>query len=182
LELQNQTCHIFASYYLTVPNPALSAEGIGPDDIARRYITQIMDDGLLVLEPHLLDKDFGLTGVQAIISSIGVINERLHIQTYLPNMRNSSIIMEIFHKNYVEMLEADDDVWHLSVPALFSTQFSLLADGSLGRESFVADTYFEVVYDIDLNTIHEYVLAVSGFGAERIDIDWSVTFNISGNR
>jgi hypothetical protein len=160
---------------LQTSNPALSAEGIGSEYITGRYMAQIMGDGLPVLEPHMLDKDFGLAGVQATISGIGVINERLHIQIYLPNMRNSNVIVGILHRSYAEMLEYDD-IWQHSVSPLFSTQFQLRADGSLGRDSYVGDTHVEAVYDINLDTINEYVLVVSGFGAERIDVDWSVTF------
>ena len=160
---------------LQTSDPALSASGIDSEYTARRYMAQIMGDGLLVLEPHTLDMDFGLAGVRAGISAIGVVNERLHVQVYIPDMRSSSANVEILHKSRLDAIESDD-VWQWSVPALFSTQFSLLDDGSLGRDSRGGAAYFEAVYDIDLDAIHEYVLVVSGFGAEWIDVDWSVVF------
>jgi len=162
---------------LQTKSPALSAGGMYAEDITSRYAEIIMGEGLPVLAPHMLDKCFAIEGVQAYISSIGVVNGRFHIQTHVPNMRRSSINMLLLHKSDAGVLDVDD-LWHLGVPDLFTAQFSMNADGSPGREFEMPDTYFEVVYDIDIDRIHEYVLAVTGFGSERIDINWSVRFYV----
>jgi len=163
--------------------PAVGSSSIEGEDITRRYAAQIMEEGLHVLTPHMLDIELGLDRVHSIISSIGVVNGRLHIQIFNPDMRESSVRLWMIHNDDMDMLD-NNGIFRRSDFDLFDTQFRVAEDGSLYRNAHwnIVDTHLETVYDIDLSNIHEYGLAISAFGAERICIDWTVTFDISNFR
>jgi len=166
---------------LQTNNPALSASGVGSAEVTRRYVAKITGEGLPVLAPNQLDFDFGLNGVHAVISSLGFVNGRFHIQVYNPNVPVSHVMLWVFHERYADKLDVDNSLQN-NISDLFGTQFRVAEDGTLhrnadGNSSAFGDTHFESVMDLD--NVYEYVLAVSAFGFERISIDWAVTFNIT---
>ena len=160
---------------LQLDSPALGANA---EDIANRYAGQIMGEGLPVLTPHNLDMEFGLNRIHTRISSIGVVDGRLHIQVFNPDMRESHVNLWLFHKNYEDNL-GDDDIFGRHTPDLFFAQFRVDDDGTLYRGITGVDTHLEYVYDIDLNIIHKYFLAITASGSERVCVNWTVTFNIN---
>ena len=162
-------------------HPMLGAGGPNPEEITARYAEIITGEGLPVLAPNTLNIGFGLDRVQSVISGIGVVNGRLHIQVYNPDRAGSDVHLWIIHESGINDLTGGGYEWTWSiVNDLFSTQFGVDEDGILYSDIIgVTDTmYFETVYEIDLENIHEYVLVVSARGAERIDIGWDAAFDL----
>ena len=81
-----------------------------------RYMELIVDEGLPVLAPHALDIEFGLDRVNSRLSNIGVVNGRLHIQIYTPDMRTEYVSLFIVHKNDLGMIKDSGDARSRRIP------------------------------------------------------------------
>lgn len=152
-------------------------------DVINRFSAKIKGEGLPVLAPNMKNIEFGLDGIRAVISSMGVIDGRLHVQVYNPDIRAGRANVEIINKNDVDRL-GDYDSWRIFVPSLLTTQFRVAGDGALYRDTTWTnvDNYVELIYDNVLDNIYEYVLVVSAFSSERISVNWNVTFDINDYR
>ena len=158
-------------------SPSMGTSRPNWEEIHDRYLTRVTGEGLPVLAPNKLDIGFGLDRVNSLISNIGVVEGRLHIQVYNPDIMEGSVSLNIFPKSYADIL-SDDLYRHIS--ELFIVQFRIAEDGTPYRDTTWGnlDTHIEFVYDINVDELENYILAVSAFGSDRIDVNWNVTFNL----
>ena len=137
-----------------------------------------------ILPPHTHDIALELPGYDGTfqarsISSIGILEGRLHIQDMraaIPETAQwtatsiSAIRLINPHGEYVD-------------PAK-TVNFSINADGNIHVEedpfatTFRRDEYFENVYEVDLDMLSEYRLVVYFLAANFIDLNWAVELEI----
>lgn len=126
--------------------------------------------GITVLEPNLHNIDLGIEGIETLISAIGIIDGRLHIQLYEPSSchnRNSSSI---------HILNPQGELVELAL----SVPFSIDEYGNF----YIGETYThyrENIFIVDLDRLSEYSLFGHFHNSELIKLDWAVTFETENN-
>lgn len=115
--------------------------------------------GLSVLEPHLHDMELGLEDVETLISSIGIIDEKLHIQLY----------------------EYSSDVNPSSIYLINSQGEWMSVSLGVGFYGEHGGFYQESIFDIDVDLLSEYRMfgyfTVGGI----IELAWNVAFEVENN-
>ena len=114
--------------------------------------------GLPVLEPHLHDMELGLESVETIISSIGIIDERLHIQLYDHYPINPSSIYLINSQGE----------W-------------LTVTLGVGFYNEQGGFYQESIFDIDMDLLSEYRLFGYFTDGGIIELEWTVALEVENN-
>jgi len=138
---------------------------------------QLEGDGVPVLQPHLHDIEVYVGGGQTIIiSSYGIIDDRLHVQIYRPNPEDMSAHFMLY------------DYANLGAVTM-SFGFTTDAYGNPVFEK--ADEYGnEVVryrefifFYVDLERLADYRMrgAAPGPGADHLPLDWSVSIEVAAN-
>jgi len=130
----------------------------------------ISTTGITILEPNIHDIDLGFEGIETLISAIGIIDGRLHIQLYEPSpsysRSSSSIHLLNPQGELVEMA--------LSVP------FSIDEYDSF----YISETYTyyrENIFIVDLDRLSEYSLFGHFHNSDLITLDWTATFEVDNN-
>ena len=145
-------------------------------------------DGTPVLQPNLHNIELEIEGLNkklfTQISSIGIIDDRLHVQQRLDANKWSPPDGVLFHvlDPFGEYVPFFIDQWSLHVP-VFSTDEN---GDIIGRDTLEADTqienliYHEYIYEIDKKRLSEYkIIAEYEFG-EHIELRlWYTVFEIS---
>ncbi|MCL2527122.1 MAG: hypothetical protein FWE42_01795 [Defluviitaleaceae bacterium] len=137
---------------------------------------QMITEGFAVLQPHLHDIEVDINGETIIISSMGIVEDRLHVQIYNP-------IPEMEHPPGFMFFDPAEE------SATMSFGFSKDDNGSLvraevGQYGFEAVQYLEfIMFDIDLARLGDYVLrgAVFGPASDNLQLYWSATFEVEAN-
>ena len=146
-----------------------------PLDEMLEFWASMRTDGMLILEPHLHDIKLGLPGIETIISSIGIIGDKLHIQTYepFPDWSKSSYMM-------IKDSQGSDSFGELRVG------FELDSSGKMYNPEPVENNpppphYNEWVFTIDPDRISDYTL--SGFfdTSGYLPLNWSANFEVEQN-
>jgi len=134
-----------------------------------------------ILEPFNLDIPVGIDGIRTRISSIGIINGNLHVQTYQP--RPSYIAFSAL------------DLQHSSsrrMRSCYSTIFNLSPEGVAYNKSFARESIFPIFRGFfSINDFQEYVwtnvdvsnlanLQLTGIFSDsyRVWLDWTTTFSV----
>ena len=142
-----------------------------------------------VLTPQGLNIPLGLDGKYTVISSIGVVDGQLHVQTYSPDLgsrrwyvdgTSSPMLfrgsMEEF-KNYMSSGDwLNDFPWEKRVIGESIAFFDIASDGSL-VDGGQWHTYGELIFDIDIANIHEYTLIYNAFYIDVLRWEWEVTID-----
>ena len=115
--------------------------------------------GLSILEPHLHNMELGLEGVETLISGIGMIDGRLHIQLYEPSPVNYSSIYLINPQGE----------W---MPATLGAGFNI---------DEYSNFYQENIFDVDEELLSEYRLFGSFASLGMIELEWTVTLEVENN-
>jgi len=139
--------------------------------------TQMVTEGFLVLQPHLHNIEIDIGGETVIISSIGIIEDRLHIQFYRP-------VADLEHPAGFMLY----DYANLSSVTM-SFGFAKDGDGNLvraevGAYGFEAVKYREyILFNVDLERLADYRLRGAAFGpiADHLPLEWSVIFEVEAN-
>ena len=152
--------------------------------------------GREVLAPQGLNIPLGLDGKYTVISSIGVIDGRLHVQTYSPGIQSRRWYVDgmsspMLFKGSVEEFTSymasedwlNDFPWEKRIhDATFllygesSAFFDIAPDGSLNLLD-IDNAYWELVFDIDIANIHEYILIYNAFYIDVLRWEWEVTID-----
>jgi len=118
------------------------------------------------------------------ISSIGIIDGKLHIQQKMnPGFWNpgyecmfGSIQFKLFDPSG-KLVQYHVDPQQESVP-FFSVNWR--GDVAIGRDQYNSTSYYEYIYDADMERISEYRLVADYYKADSIDLGlWSTVFEIA---
>ncbi|MCL2223836.1 MAG: hypothetical protein FWB96_02585 [Defluviitaleaceae bacterium] len=162
---------------ISVINMTWEGEDIPSREYRYAMRRNMLQDGLPVLSPDMVDIGFGLDRVDASISAIGIVNGRLHVQLKNRGVGVGSDVALFLLRNAQDI--PADEMWLNKIHYVYSVNFRVAADGSLYWDGdwMTADgKYFEGIFDIDLGSIHEYSIGVSARGSEMIHVGWNVTF------
>jgi len=139
-----------------------------------------------VLIPQGLNIPLGLDGKYTLISSIGIVDGQLHVQTYSPNIQSRRWYVDgtsspmLFRGNAEEVTNYMADwpnnnfPWERRVISDSLTLFDIAPDGSLIDGEHV---YWELIFDIDPAEIHEYTLIYNAFYIDVLRWEWEVTID-----
>ena len=151
---------------LDAPTFEMSAEGlIGYSDYVNGE-----DGSIRILEPHLHDIELGLDYVDTRISSLGVVDGKLHVQHFVLDFDWHNIGRIHLVDPYGERVD--------------STQFAAFSIGDTGpywRPSWQAgyqqSMFQDLIFPVNLDRLSEYRL-VANFNVHGTinNIDWSVSF------
>ena len=145
-----------------------------PFDEMQAFRELLRTEGVHVLRPHLHDMELGLFGIETIISSIGVIDDRLHIQTYepFPNWNNSSHV-------WLVNSQGGDTFSDLCIG------FDVNEEGKMfnpyAEVSPPPSQYQEWIFNIDIDKISEYRLSGWFESSYRLPLNWTVAFSVEKN-
>ncbi|MCL2420994.1 MAG: hypothetical protein FWD03_03980 [Defluviitaleaceae bacterium] len=124
--------------------------------------------GLSVLQPHLHDVALDFGNIETLISSIGIVDDRLHVQLH---RLSDSVMLEDAEGNWIS-------------PNL-GFEFNLDNDGNSipveEQRGPGCGLYTELIFEIDLERLYEYRLIGFFMTADRISFNWSTTFEIERN-
>jgi len=138
----------------------------------------IQGAGLPVLAPQNLNIGLGIDRIDTTISAIGILGDRLHIQTFNPSRRYSNIAMILYCGEATAPLEWEDIDWDKAIIPM-ATDFNIANDGTFYSDRTWETRYNEMIFfGVDFDNLHEYTILVSGFSQQRIDLDWSIYFSI----
>ena len=146
--------------------------GRGDHDEYMAFRELMKTEGMNVLHPHLHDIELGLFGIETRISSIGIIDDRLHIQTYEPSpdwSKSSHVWFNDQQSQYIYCVSY--------------VEFDVDEEGNLYNPETVArnpapSQYKEWIFDIDLDNISEYTLSGEYESSSFLPLDWSITFEV----
>jgi len=158
-------------------SPGRSGSGIWSSAMHDAIDEKLINEGFAVLQPHLHDIEVDLGGVTAIISSIGIVEDRLHVQIYYPTPEARDMLgfgLQYYYGDFRTM----------------QFGFSKDADGNLVRAEIGPDgseavQYQEFIFfDVDISRLSGYRMygrsnATSTF--DRLDLEWSVNFDVPVN-
>ena len=142
--------------------------GIDADD-ARELLTTT---GVTILEPNLHDIELGLEGIESLISAIGIIDGRLHIQLYDPPLNNNRRFSLIALINPEGELDANGNL---------NIGFSIDEFGNFYTSYKELPHYRESIFEVDLDRLSEYRLVGSFANTEYIDLELAVTFEFESD-
>ncbi|MCL2422165.1 MAG: hypothetical protein FWD03_09935, partial [Defluviitaleaceae bacterium] len=171
------------------PNPwgsSFQGEAVFVDGVDNSLVfeEQIREAGMPVLAPHMLNISSGIAQANVNISSVGVIDGRLHVQLYYPNRqsireqgREGSAHIRLFRGDLATLADSNNINWDDFAFPYFATDFNIAEDGSFNRNELGVNSFMEYIFDIDLANIHEYTLLINSFGYRSMRLDWQVPFN-----
>jgi hypothetical protein len=147
---------------------------IGESYIAGSLGEQIQNTGgLPVLQPHLHDIEMGISGVNTTISSIGIIDNRLHIQSYNHAPRNYVGLRDPYgnqvNANLIFLFDIDSNGQPIPAPR------------QLYPNDYGCGLYFEKIFEIDLGRLSEYSLGITFSTSDRIQFRWHTYFEVERN-
>ena len=130
-----------------------------------------------ILSPHTIDYRFEIEGLPMYISAIGVIDGRLHIQTYTPG--GYDITSMYLQRPCGEKVESYGSV-----------HFRLDEDGNLAQTIAVNDEgnivwhgehqYSEHIFKVDADNLEGYSLIGYFRAVDIIGLNWAVSFELQG--
>ncbi|MCL2387148.1 MAG: hypothetical protein FWC89_06310 [Defluviitaleaceae bacterium] len=150
-------------------------------DMSREYSAQIGErlrtEGVDILQPHLHDISLGLEGIAAYISSIGIIDNKLHVQIHEPfphigrpwawldlrDADNAFVDMHLFFEFSMDNGNAVP-ITHTHMPL-----------ESRDTENTTSH-YHEFIFDVDLEQLSNYTLTGEFSNADEVVINWSEQF------
>jgi hypothetical protein len=147
-------------------------------DMLTTYLHEkITGEGLEILTPHNLDLDLELERIYSIISSIGVINDKLHIQVYNPAGRYNFLQFDVLREYPTGGYNNGP---RREIVDIFGTTFRVNEDGTLRPEGNITlrNLYHEFIFDIDTENLYRYVLMVHASASRQIDINWRTMFDL----
>jgi len=157
-------------------------------DLRANYQEKIRDEGILILAPGELDMSFGVEGIKAYISSIGVVDGRLHVQLRHPDyltIRNEqnwegSASVHLIRGGLDAPIASRSFDWEADIVSrpYLAARFNTAQDGSFSWWEGGA-SYEEFIFDIDLADIHEYTLVVSHFSNGNMNLSWDVVLDLN---
>ena len=157
------------------------------------FNNKIRNEGIPVLAHNVLNMSAGLDDIGATVSNIGVIDNRLHIKIYNPYRRErrenggyiSNLFFRLFRGDATELADPeiwnDWMIWDRLVPLYLSISFTQEEDGSYSMDEFTFNSFEELIFDIDLNYLHEYTLMVQYISYREMRLDWEVVFDTDSN-
>jgi len=126
----------------------------------REDIAAMFPDGLNVLEPHQHDIPVvDVDGIDMYVSSVGIIDGRLHIQIYNPDPVMGPAMFTL----------RDSNMDH--VPVYKIQGFSTDTDCELRRWSV---SYSEAIFEVDLDRLDQYHLVAFASLQESFEFNWDV--------
>ena len=147
-----------------------------------QYIfNKIGGDGLPVLKPQGLDIGFESDRIRSAISAMGIVDGRFHVQVFNPAKLYGGVTISLIRGTPPAGPLTWDEFGLLIDRMAFpvSTDFNIAADGSFYRDMTWATRFEEYIFEIDPADIGEYTMLLSAWGRDRVDIDWSYTFEVS---
>ncbi|MCL2839655.1 MAG: hypothetical protein FWE05_02690 [Defluviitaleaceae bacterium] len=195
------------------------------ESIRSSYEESIRTEGIPVLVPGNADISlasfFDFADARASISSIGVIDGRLHIQVYHPERRvleeagwEGFSRLSLFHGSLEELnllraerqayFDAGYEIWEINAYELWNgtrnadmtVWFYIDANGEtffhnplgIGEDGHAytindprvigSSRFDEHIFDIDFDTLHEYVLIAHTFSYQTLPVQWNITFTV----
>ena len=141
-----------------------------------------------VLAPQGLNIPIGLDGKYTVISSIGVVDGKLHVQTYSPDMASRRWYVDgtsspmLFRgtleefKSYMAGDWLNNFPWEKRVIGETFAFFDITPNGNLNLLD-KDNAYWELIFDIDPADIHEYILIYNTFYIDVLRWEWEVTIS-----
>ncbi|MCL2421556.1 MAG: hypothetical protein FWD03_06835 [Defluviitaleaceae bacterium] len=146
------------------------------------FTTRIYEQGIDILPPHQLDLAFGTSGLELVISNIGVIDGQLRVQTYENVTETSldselpSLMWEIFMMHIrTRLFLIDPDGNHIREQA--GIGFDVTRDWIVPDYGWQSNIYDELMFDVDISRLAEYHLAKEFRTMQHMELDWHTTFN-----
>ena len=136
------------------------------------HLTNVTD----IMQPHSIDYSFDVRGFPMYISAIGVLDGKLHIQTFTPGSHNFNIA-------YLQRPCGE------RISAYGFISFKLDEEGRLARTSDVVDgntvwlgrpQYNESIFAVDADNLEGYSLIGFLRVSDSIALNWVVSFELVG--
>ncbi|MCL2361509.1 MAG: hypothetical protein FWC73_06830 [Defluviitaleaceae bacterium] len=158
-------------------SPSRSGSGIWSTEMHDVIEERMLTDGFPVLQPHLHNLEIDLGGEIAIISTIGIIEDRLHIQIYRPFESETPPGLMLINSG-----DSNQRSMHFGFT---KDMYGNLVRAEVGIDGTEAVTYLEyILFDVDLERLSDIKLYGRSFldtHFDRLDLDWSVDFEIEPN-
>lgn len=152
-----------------------SKGGSGPVDtwpqLSQQFEAQLATEGFPVLQPHLHNIEASLGGKSVTISSMGLIEDRLHIQLY-----NATQEMAFMLDSPTEMLTL---VFGFDIDSQGQP-----VNAKIGPHGMEMPTFTEfIIFNVNASEFSNYELLGAYFGQtfNTLDINWSATFEVEPN-
>jgi len=136
-----------------------------------------LDDSSYILEPHTTNYRFEIEGLPVYISAIGVIDGRLHIQTYSPGSGNFRI-SHLLKPCGVQVFEYGAFFFGLDAVGDFTANFSISEEGHM--VSHGRGRYVEHIFEIDLGSLEDVSIIGNFNTLDMINLNWVVDFELVG--
>jgi len=162
------------------PGMSIPWAGGGPGLESQAYFDlvnqQLEADGFPVLQPHLHDIEIDIDGESFVVSSIGIIENRLHVQIYLPNTGAMPSFMLYAYP--------DADVTTMSFGFSTDPYGSPIVAGAW-HDCPAPIRYLEMIlFDVDTDNLAIYkmrgALEAANSG-NTLDVEWSTAFEVDIN-
>jgi len=162
-----------------VPSMGVSGvSGSGLGFLINYVFDELMDGQLSVLANQNLDIDLGINRIDTTISSIGIVDGRLHVQTYNPSAGTSWVSIFLY-RGTIDGVVCISTLDYTNLVDSASVRFNLNPDGTF-CDNLRSDLRFtETIFAVDLDNLHEYTLIFDATGNQRIPLNWRVIFDIS---
>jgi len=145
---------------------------------------QIHNEGFTFLAPHQLDVDMGIETVDQIISSVGIVDGQLRMQTYehrpedpfgwQPLLWYSDPWFFIPSRTYFYLIDPDGDRYR----DFIAIAFDVIGDHVIPTGDRGPNAYMERIFDVDISRLAEYQLSADFRTRRVIELDWHTTFEI----
>lgn len=143
------------------------------------YDTKLLTTtGITILEPNLHDIELGLESIEKRISSIGIIDGRLHIQLYEPSPGN---IHSFAWSSWLRTVTPEEEKLESWRQVQYRIDFSIDEFGNFYRGEYIHPHYREYILEVDLDRLSEYRLLGDFWAAGFIDLKWTVTFQVENH-
>ena len=154
----------------------VSGSGLG--FLINDVFDELQEGRLSLLEDQNLDIGFGVTRIDATISAIGIVDGRLHMQTYNPSAETSWISFFLY-RGTIDGVVCISTLDYTNLVDFASVRFNLNPDGTFCDNLREDLRFTETIFAVDLNNLHEYTLIFDATGNQRIPLNWRVIFDIS---
>jgi len=158
-------------------SPSRSGGGGWSNELFDEFEEKMVNEGFAVLQPHLHDIEIDLDGETAIISSMGIIENRLHVQIYNPTPDAIGTLAFMQYNYY------NGDSRTISFGFNKDAQGNLVR-GEVGSYGFEVVQYREFIFmDVDFDMLTGYRMRGRSHAPsfDRLDLNWSVTFDVPVN-
>ncbi|MCL2386887.1 MAG: hypothetical protein FWC89_04965 [Defluviitaleaceae bacterium] len=171
--------------FIANENPMLGGGGF-PDEYYMQVAEKLQAEGVAVLQPHLHNISLGMEGINAYISSIGIIENRLHIQLHEPFPYRGTPWSNLWLRNVNHEMGSTR---HLRFDFGIDSYGNAVSLGPImsfdeaGVPTNRVSIYTEYVFELDLEQLSNYKLSGNFRNADEIMLLWLANFEVqnSGN-